>query len=305
MSGNGDVLLYVRDSSSNPCAAIWNGTASALIGPTPTETFYPANCAINSQGDVAMLVFTPGGSCKLHYITAADPSNYETFTFAGPVGSSGVYNLRISNAGIASFDTSIDGVNTVAIVSAVQHQQFTFTGYRSYLNNAGTLIFGDQGNLCYWDAAAWSGQPATIPVSATSNSGGLSMEGFNDEGHVLVVITAQSTRSLGVLTPAFSQPAVVTLKAARKVLRLRVDQPVRQALVKTHVTGDSLESSVRFLVRGKIPRGLRFRASEAILAGTPVWQKKFTLRVAAIYTSGGVRQQSPFVNVNVAVRPRY
>ncbi len=305
VSGSGEVLIYVRDAGSVPRAAIWNGTTSTLIGPAPSETFYPANCAINSQGDVAMLVFTAGGSGKLHYIPAADRSSWLTFSFDGPVGSSGVYNLRISDAGLASFDTSINGVNTVAIVSAVQQQQFTFTGYRSYLNNAGTLVFGDQGNLLYWDAAAWSGQPAIVPVSATVNSGGLSMEGFNDDGRVLATIIAQSTRSLVVLSPFLPQPASVRLTSARKILRLRVGRHVRQALVKIHITGDTLDGRVRFFSRGKFPPGLAFRNSEAMIIGTPTTPRKFTLRIGAAYTSGGVKKQTPLVKVKAVIRPAF
>ena len=304
VSDRGDVLLTVADRDGLPRIAIWNGSRSELIGPAPTETFYPANCAINAAGDVAMLVFTAGGAARLHYIRAADRASWLTFTFAGPIGSSGVYNLRLSNAGVASFDTSVNNTNTVAVVSADRQEQFAFTGYRSFLNSAGALLFGDQGHLLYWDAAAWSGQPAVVPVSANNNPGGLDIVGFNDAGRILALSTDHSVRSLVILAPYVPQPASVRLTAARRVMRLRVGQHVRQPLVKVHVAGDTIDGRVRFLVRGRFPAGLAFRNSEAMIIGTPAAARKFTLQIAAVYTSNGVKKQSPFVKVKVSVRPR-
>ena len=303
VSGAGEVLLCVTDAGGKVRAAIWDGSASTLIGPVPTGTFYPSNCAIDSGGDVAMLEFTAGGAAKLHFITASDRTAWKTFTFAGPVDSS-AYNLRVSSAGIASFDTSISGINTVAIASAARDMQATFGGYRSYLNNAGTLIFGDQGNLNYWDASAWIGQPSVVTVSATSNSGGLDVVGFSDEGHVLVLIAAQSTRSLGILTPAFAQPTSVNLAPARKITHLQVGVRARKPLVKMRVSGDALDGRVRYTYRGKLPDGMKFRHSEAIISGTPLAPKSFTLRIGATYTTGGVKKETPLVKVKIVIRPR-
>lgn len=301
LSARGKVLLYLRSRDGLGRAAIWDGRATSVIGPAPAETFYPSNCAINAAGDVAVLVFTAGGDAVLHYVFASDPTQWLTFTFPGPVDSN-VYNLRISDAGVASFDTSINGLNTVAVASSVARQQYTFTGYRSYLNNAGALVFGDGGLVKFWDAAAWTGAPSTVPVSAASDSGGMDLVGFNDDGYLLVLSSLAETRSLDVLQPVFTQPLRVTIRPAAKVLRLPAGRRGQVPTVIATVDGDPLDPSIRYRARGKVPAGLRFRPGDAVLSGTPKKAQAATLRVTATYRSQGARQQSDTAKVNVVVR---
>ncbi|HEY8904121.1 MAG TPA: putative Ig domain-containing protein [Chthoniobacterales bacterium] len=305
VSGSGDVLLYVTDASSHHRLAIWDGAASTIIGPAPDAgaTFYPANCGIDSAGNVAMLVFTPGGNAVLYYIQATNRASWLAFTFTGPIDSS-AYHLHLSSAGLASFDTTVNGVNTVNIVSASHAQQYTFTGYTSFLNSAGALIFGNQGAVYYWDAAAWSGSPAAVPLSLATQSGGLTLAGYNDDGNVLVTNTLNSTTSLAILAPAFpqpTQPLSVTLSPARRVFRLKVGQAVRMPLVKTQVSGPGLESGFTYSRQGRLPPGLRLRAGDGNLAGRPTAPKAVNVWVTASFAANGAQQQTAPTRVRIVV----
>ncbi|MDD5199748.1 MAG: hypothetical protein PHC88_08080 [Terrimicrobiaceae bacterium] len=302
ISANGEVLLFVKDAADTMHAAVWDGATCVTVGPAPAagETLYPSNLAINSAGDVAMLVFTAGGGYTLHFIPASDRTTWHSFTFPGPVTS--VYNLQISGAGLASCDTGISGVNVVSIVSAAKTQQRTFPGYRSWLNASGEFVFGNAGKENYWDASAWTGAPVEVPLSVPTSSGGLDVVGFNDAGRLLVLNTVQATRSLSILAPAFAEPASVTLTPVRKTLRLAVGATIHRRLVKTRITGQSPDGTVRYVVRGRLPGGLRFRAGEALLAGRPARVQRVTLHVAATYAAAGVKKKSAYVAINVRVR---
>lgn len=301
LSARGNVLLYLRTPAGFGRVAVWNGAATSVIGPAPSQTFYPSNCAMNSFGDVALLVFTAGGPAILYYIPAASPAKWLTFTFPGPVDSN-VYNLRISDAGLASFDTSIRGVNTVSIVSSVTRQQYSFTGYRSYLNHNGALLFGNGGRVNFWDAASWAGQPAAVPVSTSSDSGGMDIVGFNDDGYLLVLNALSTTRSLDVLKPIYQSPAQVSLRALGRVIRVSRGARTKLATVETFVQGDPLASRIRYIAHGKLPAGLRLLKNNAILVGTPKKTATVTLRISASYKSGPARKTSRAVRVRVVVR---
>lgn len=307
VSGSGDVLLYVTDASSNHRLALWDGTASTIIGPAPDAgaTLYPANCGIDSVGNVAMLVFTtgPSGSATLYYIQVTNRATWIAFPFTGPIDSS-AYNLHLSSAGLASFDTTVNGVNTVNVVSASHAEQRTFNGYTSFLNSSGALIFGDQGGLDYWDAGSWTGAPAAVPLSLSTQSGGLAFVGYNDDGNVLVKNTLNSTTSLAILAPAFPQPAQplsVTLSPARRVFRLKVGQAVRMPLVKTQVSGPGLESGFTYSRQGRLPAGLRLRAGDGNLAGRPTAAKAVNVWVTATFTANGAQQQTAPTRVRIVV----
>ncbi len=303
VSARGRILLYLRTADGLGRAAIWNGTTTSPIGPAPAETFYPSNCAINSTGDVAVLVFTAGGAATLHYIPAATPTKWLTFTFSGPIDSN-VYNLRISDAGVASFDTAINGINTVCIVSSVTKQQYAFTGYRSYLNRNGALLFGNEGKINFWDAAAWTGQPSIVPIAASSDSGGLDFVGFNDDGYLLVLNSLRATRSLEIFKPIYTTPAQISVRAISRVIRLRTRERIKLSTVETFVKGDPLACDIRYLVRGALPRGLRFLKGSAIIIGSPKSAATAVLRVSANYKSGSVRKTSAAAKIRVAVRAR-
>jgi hypothetical protein len=304
-SASGDVLLYLTDGSGNHQLGIWDGTRSTLVGPQvdTSVTFYPANCGIDSAGNVAMLVYTPGGNATLYYIQASTRSSWLTFTFTGPINSS-AYNLHLSSAGLASFDTTVSGMNTVNIVSASRAEQRTFNGYTSFLNSSGALIFGDQGGLSYWDASAWAGSSTAVPLSISTQSGGLTFVGYNDDGNVLVTNTLNSTTSLAILAPAFPQPPSplsVTLSPARRVFRLKVGQPVRMQLVKTLVSGPGLESGFSYSRQGRLPPGLRLRAGDGNLAGRASAPKAANVWVTATYTANGAQQQTAPTRVRIVV----
>lgn len=305
VSASGDVLLYLTDGAGNHQLAIWDGTTSTPVGPSiaASLTFYPANCGIDSAGNVAMVVFTAGSDATLYYIQASNRSSWISFPFTGPIDSS-VYNLHLSSAGLASFDTTVSGVNTVNVVSASHAEQRTFNGYTSFLNSSGALIFGDQGGLDFWDASSWTGSPVAVPISLTTQSGGLTFVGYNDDGNVLIKNTLNTTTSLSILAPAFSQPVQpvnVTLSPARKVFRLKVGQAVRMPLVKTQVSGSGLESGFTYSRQGRLPAGLRLRAGDGDLAGRPGSPKVVNVWVTATFTANGAQQQTAPTRVRIVV----
>jgi hypothetical protein len=307
LSRSGEVLLFVNDSGTAR-AALWNGTGADFVGPPPDsgETFWPTNCAINSSGDVAMVYFTAGGAAKLHYIRASDRAHWLTFTFDGPIDvASSAYNLHISDAGLASFDTSIGANNTVCVVSAAREQQRTFAGYTSFLNASGALVFGSEGDFYYWDAASWSGSPAKVPMSFTSSSGGFDILGYNDDGNVLALVRQQSIRMLSVLAPYSASQnggGSVILAPARRVVRLRLGDIFRMQIVKVRVEGGGYSGRLRYKYRGKLPAGLRIRPGDGNLAGRARAPGSVFIRVAALYTVNGVRKQTPYVRVRIIVR---
>jgi hypothetical protein len=306
-SASGDVLMYLTDASGNHQLAVWDGSSSTTVGPLvdASKTFYPANCGIDSAGNVAMLIFTtgPSGSATLYYIQATNRATWLAFTFTGPIDSS-AYNLHLSSVGLASFDTTVGGVNTVNVVSASHAEQRTFNGYTSFLNSSGALIFGDQGGLDYWDAASWTGSPAAVPLSLSTQSGGLTFVGYNDDGNVLVKNTLNSTTSLAILAPTFAQPAQplnVTLSPARRIFRLKVGQAIRLPLVKTQVSGPGLESGFTYSRQGRLPAGLRLRAGDGNLAGRPTAAKAVNVWVTASFTANGAQQQTAPTRVRIVV----
>lgn len=307
LSRTGEVLLVVDDSGT-PRAALWDGTGTDFVGPAPDsgETFWPANCAISPSGDIAMVYFTAGGAAKLHYVRSSDRAHWLTFTFDGPIDSaSSAYNLHVSDAGLASFDTSIRASNTVCVVSAAHAVQRTFAGYTSFLNASGSLVFGSEGDFYYWDAAAWSSSPAKIPLSFTSSSGGFDILGYNDDGNVLALVRQQSTRMLSVLAPYFASQnggGSVSLAPARRVVRLHLGDIFRMQIVKVRVEGGGYSGRLRYIYRGKLPAGLHIRPGDGNLAGRARAQGAVFIRVAALYTVNGVRKQTRYVRVRIVVR---
>jgi hypothetical protein len=306
LSRAGEVLLAVSDAGV-PRPALWNGASTAFLGPAPDagsgETFWPTNGAISSTGDVATLYFTAGGAATLRYFKSTDRTTPITFTFAGPLSAS-AYNLHVSDSGLASFDTAILSNNTVCVASASHAQQRTFAGYTSFLNASGSLIFGSEGDFYFWDAAAWSGSPAKVPLSFASNSGGLDILGYNDDGNVLALVRQQSTRMLSVLAPYFAgrNSTSVTLVPVRRVVRLHPGDSFRMEIVKVRVEGAGYSGRLRYKSLGKLPAGLRVRASDGMLAGRARTPGSAILRVAALYTIDGVDKQTPYVRLRVIVR---
>jgi hypothetical protein len=306
VSASGETLLYV----SNPGlqnVAVWNGTSSTVIGPAPNsdETFYPSNCAINSTGDVVMAFFSATGY-RIVFIPAANRANYQIFSFTG--SGSSVYHLQISDAGLASCETSVNGTNVVSIVSSTYAQQFNFDGYSAFLNAAGELVFGNQGLFYYWDARAWTGSPTIVPLSLPSSPVAPTLVGFNDDGRLLTLSddSSQTTRTLSILAPVQAGPTpapdtVITVAPARKALRLAVGTQVRNTLlVKTHFSGVP-KASVHYILAGKLPHGLRFRASDGSIRGRPTQAQRANVRVAATYSSAGVVRQTAFAKVRIQV----
>ncbi|HVE16495.1 MAG TPA: hypothetical protein VNB29_07150 [Chthoniobacterales bacterium] len=323
VSASGETLLYVSNPGQQN-VAVWNGTSSTVIGPAPNsdETFYPSNSAINSAGDVAMAFFSATGY-RIIFIPAANRANYQIFSFNG-TGSS-VYHLQISDAGLASCETSVNGANVVSIVSSTYAQQLNFDGYSAFLNAAGEFVFGNQGAFYYWDARAWTGSPSLVPLALPSSPTAPTLVGFNDDSRLLTLSddASQTTRTLSILAPEQSSPtptpgpptptpdpiptpaptpsAEVTVQPARKTVRFTAGDPIQSTpLVKIHVTGVPA-SSVRYVLSGKLPRGLRFRASDGSVRGRPTQAQRANVRIAATYPSAGGLKQSAFVKVKIQV----
>lgn len=304
VAGNGDTLIYVTAADGKPRLALWDGTTSAYVGPAPAtdEEFFPANAAINAAGDVVMLVLKTGSprGAVLRFLPAADRDAGPVFTFPGAITS--VYNLRFSDVGVASFDASLSGDNTVNVASATAAQQQTFVGYRSFLNAAGELIFGGGGDLFYWDAAAWTGLPQIVPLRLTTTSGGFDVQAYGDDGRILATNLNGGVRELVLLSPAGITPVKVTLKPIRRNVRLRVGERVRDRLVETRIVGDSFNGRVRYVMSGRLPGGFRFRKSEAILSGRGESVQVRKIRVAATYRDRGVNKRTPWVPITIRVR---
>lgn len=301
-SDGGKVLLYTTmDGGANPRLAVWDGETSAIVGPAPNvgETFSPANCAMNGNGDVAVIFYTDGGGYRIVYIPASAPESYQIFSFPGPVTS--VYNLHISNAGLACAQTS---ANQVSIVSSTRAEQRTYAGYSPFLNADGAFVFGNQSKFSYWDAAAWTGAPVLVPLSLPASPAAPTLVGFNDDGRLLTLSdnAAQTTRTLSILKPVPPLPTVkITVTPIRKTVALRVGATLRKRkLVRTHVVGKT-QGAVRFVLRGKPPRGLRFGTVDGSLTGRAKQKQTVALRIAAVYSSAGVQKRSPFTVVRVAV----
>jgi hypothetical protein len=306
ISRAGEVLLAVSDSGVQR-PALWDGSTCAFIGPAPDvgETFWPTNCAISSSGDVAILYFTAGGAATLRYYKSTDRTTPITFTFPGPIDlSSSAYNLHISDAGLASFDTSIRAGNTVCVASAAQSEQRTFSGYTSFLNASGTLVFGSEGDFYYWDAAAWSDSPVKVPLNISTTSGGVDLKGFNDDGSVLAILTQQSTRSLAILTPWFAsnQPTSITLGRVRRIFHLFTGQTIRLQIVKVRAGGNGYSGRIRYVTKGTFPAGLRIRPGDGMLAGRTRAAGSAFIRVAAEYWVNGAKKRTPFVQVKLIVQ---
>lgn len=302
VSGAGDVLLYVSAAGGTKRAAIWNGTSSRLIGPVPGsgETFYPANSAISGNGHVALLYFTVGGGFRVMVIAPEDRTTWKEFMFAGPTDS--VYNLRVSNAGLATCDTAIGGTNVVCVANAARDTQRTLTGYRSFLNDGGEIVYGDGGKVWYWAAAGGAGDPVEVPVSATTTSGGLDLLGFNDEGRLLALLTQGNSRTLAVLAPAFPEPGVVRLRAVRPQVNWALGTSGSRRLVRAEIGGQKPVTNLRYVLRGTPPAGLRFRGRDAVLTGRATAAQSRSVRVQAIYVAEGLTKRSPSVRVQVVVR---
>jgi len=305
VSTTGETLLYVS-SPGLQNVAIWNGTTSTVIGPAPNsdETFYPTNCAINANGDVAMAFFSASGY-RLIFIPAANRAAYQIFSFNG--SGNPVYNLQISDAGLASCETSVGGINVVNIVSSSRAQQFTFDGYTAFLNAGGALVFGNQGKLNYWDAAAWSGAPTVVTLDLPAAPAAPTLVGFNDDGRLLTLSdnADQSLRTLSILAPIAPTPAPeasVTVTAIRKTLRLTVGKSVAQLLARPHLSGSAPDGPVHYLLRGRPPDGTRFHSDSGKLTGRPNRTQLLTLRVAATWSAAGATRQSPFVKIKAVVR---
>jgi hypothetical protein len=308
ISRAGEVLLAVSDSGVQR-PALWDGSTCAFIGPAPDtgsdETFWPTNCAISPSGDVAILYFTAGGAATLRYYKSTDRTTPITFTFPGPIDLiSSAYNLHISDAGLASFDTSIHAGNTVCIASAAQAKQRIFSGYTSFLNASGTLVFGSEGDFYYWEAASWSGSPTKVPLNISSTSGGVDLKGFNAEGSVLALLTQQSTRSLAILTPwsASNQPTSITLGRVRRIFRLFTGQTIRLQVVKVHAGGNGYSGRIRYVTKGRFPAGLRIRPGDGMLAGRTRATGEAFVRIAAEYWVNGAKKRTPFVQVKLIVK---
>ncbi len=298
------MLLSVSDAGTQR-PALWDGSTTAYIGPAPGagETFWPPNCAISPSGDVAILYFTAGGAATLRYFKSTNRATPVTFTFDGPVDSS-AYNLHISDAGLASFDTSIRANNTVCVASAVREEQRTFSGYTSFLNASGTLIFGSEGDFYQWAAAAWSDSPAKVPINVTTTSGGIDLKGLNDDGNILALLTQQSTRSLAILAPYFpsNQPTTVTLGRVRRIFRLTTGQTIRLQIVKVLASGNGYSGRLHYLSKGKFPAGLRIRPGDGMLAGRTRATGEAFVKIAAEYLVNGAKKRTPFVQVKLIVQ---
>jgi len=91
------------------------------------------------------------------------------------------------------------------------------------------------------------------------------------------------------------------VQPARKTVRFTAGDPIQSTpLVKIHVTGVPA-SSVRYVLSGKLPRGLRFRASDGSVRGRPTQAQRANVRIAATYPSAGGLKQSAFVKVKIQV----
>ncbi len=340
VSASGETLLYVTDNDGKPRLAVWDGTTSLVIGPAPdaAETFSPANCAMNAGGDAVMVLFVPNGGYRVIYIPAANRAGYQTFSFPGPV--TAIYNLQISAAGLASCQTS---ANFVSIVSSPRAMQNSFAGYNPFLNAGGEFVFGNQSNLYYWDAAAWSGAPVIVPLPLPAAPAAPTVVGYNAYGRLLTLSdnSAQTLRTLSILAPFPPRPTPtpappptptpgptpeptapptptpgptatpaptpvpagrITLEPLRPSLVLATGATMRdRRLVSARKTGEPA-GPVRFLLRGTIPRGLKFSTLDGSLTGRPATAQSVALRVAATYYSAGRKKQSPFVTIKIIVR---
>jgi hypothetical protein len=301
ISDAGDVLLYL-DGAIGRHAAIWDGTATTVVTPdlAANETFDAADCVMNAAGDAAVLVHDDAGGCRLFYVAAADRTTHQTRTFTGTGGGTRpVYHLQLGPNGIASFETAAGEVRVANFAVA---ESRTFNGNRAFLNRSGQLVFTATGNIWYWDAQVWTGEPAAVPTSIQSSTGGPDIAGYNDEGALLVLTTLNSDRTLSILAPVVPGTTSVTLKPIRKKLRLTVGTRIRDRLVETFISGNAPDGRIRYIRPRKLPTKMRFRVTEGILSGIPRREQKLTLSIAASYWSEGVQRESPPVKVRVVIR---
>ncbi len=101
---------------------------------------------------------------------------------------------------------------------------------------------------------------------------------------------------------ALATDAAVQITAIHPSLTFRIGAPVHLRLVTTAINS-AIDGPVRYRVRGHLPPHLRFRARNAQLMGTPTAAGSARLRVTALYSVGGVPQQSAPALIRVKVVP--
>jgi hypothetical protein len=101
---------------------------------------------------------------------------------------------------------------------------------------------------------------------------------------------------------ALASLAAVEVTAIHPTVTLPVGRAAHLRLVTTDING-AIDGAVRYRVRGHLPPGLRFRARNAQLVGTPTTATGARLRVTAVYSVSGVPQQSAPAVIRVRTLP--
>lgn len=306
VSDGGAAVLFVDDGSNHFRAAVWDGSSTRLLGSAlaANEVLHPANLAMNARGDIAVLVFVPDGSYRLKLYPAW--TNYTArynFVFAGPAES--VYNLHLSDNGIASFDTASEDIHVVSMATGDTR---TFKGYASFLNASGQLVFGTGGKLNFWDAAAWTGSPTIVPLDLPAGASAPVIVGFNDDAHLLALHpnAAGTQTSLSVLKPIYPGdiiPEDAVEFVGRKQFHFVQGDPIRRRIVRAKVDPTLTVESVTYTVKNSIPEGTRFRKHTGILTGHPTKPGVKNVRIVGTFILNGQTYQTKAQKVRIRIKP--
>ncbi len=309
----GECLLIVDrdvDGVSERQLAIWDGLVSRLIGPVLPDGFnlFNANAKLNNVGDVAAVVFNPDTQLYAVWLIRADErESTEIFDF--PRLAENVFQVQFNDLRQVCFGTDGDRVEFLDTTTGASR---SFDGFRGLLNSKGQLVFGNQRDLFQWDSL----QPSVAPVVVPVEDGGLKLApdvvAFNGRGE-LVLRLARTVEPNGDSLEVFvgesdpippPAPVVVAVEPVRRAFRIdRGDRFSRRVVDLAVVSGGAkIDGRIRYSLKGRLPRGLRFRANRAKIAGRARVKGKFVVRVFAEYRVGGEPRRSSPARVKIRVR---
>ncbi len=280
---------------------------STVVGPAVPSGFdlFPANAAINEVGDVVTLILNPTTLIyRVVIVRAESRGTSESFNF--PRRADSVFALQFNNFAQVAFGTS-DG--KVEFVDTNTKLSVAFDGYRGLLSSAGVLLYGSQGNLVYWDTLVPTVPPVVVPVQAGAVKQSPDVIAVNGAGQIVVRLarsTNENGDALEVFAPAAfpPTPVIVNVSTKRNVFRFDQGDRVSKKVARYVVAqgGSRIQNRIRYIVRGELPVGIRFRKNRGRLAGKALQRGKFVLDVFARYRVDGRLEFSDPAQLKIRVR---
>jgi hypothetical protein len=279
-----------------------NETVTLTIASTITTAFYANSSFATSQLEPSGFY---DGSVYVKINTGIDLNG------SAPDGTI-TFNFNFGHSAPANFPDFIANIQGLT-----RHELIHVLGMVSFIGSS---------NLSRYDKFLFdsTGTPIANPDGTPNSSANLADPGIYfaaDTGaHYTIAAAYDYSHLIGIMYPykyafdaadrawfrtmgyALASDAAVQVTAIHPVVTLPLGASVHLRLVTTQINGP-IDGPVRYRVRGHLPPGLRFRARNAQLVGTPTAAANTRLRVTAIYSVSGMTQQSAPAVIRVKTLP--